>query len=249
MAKEKMTGLLVNGSVRTAGVTFYTKNGKTVMRAATSNQPRRNSRSQFIARQRMKHTTALWSALKDTEPMFSGGKSAYGRFCTLASTMPAVFTPRQGEYANATLLLPGMPVSDGTLPIVKQSLGRADGTAALVTELKANALGRNEELRLYCLRQTEEGGTPKLRISYAAVPRRGEGSVGGNTYTVILQDDGTLALAGTCFADDNTGWALVRIDGERCSSQTVVTRCRRYEAFTTDEAMRRSAESYGGLTD
>jgi hypothetical protein len=58
-----------------------------------------------------------------------------------------------------------------------------------------------------------------------------------------------LALVGTCFADDNTGWALMRIDGERSSSQTVVTRCRRYEAFTTDEAMNRCAESYGGLTD
>ena len=249
MAKEKLTGLLINGSVRTAGVTFYTKNGKTIMRAATSNQPRRNSRNQFVARQRMKHTTALWSALKDSEPIFSGGKSAYGRFCTLASTLPAVFTPRQGEYSNATLLLPGMPVSDGTLPTVKQSLGRADGVAALVTEMRSNVLGRDEELRLYCLRQTEEDGTPQVRVSYASVPRRGEGSVGGNTYRVIVQENGTLALTGTCFADDNTGWALVRIDGDRCSSQTVVTRCRRYEAFTTEEAMQRSAESYGGLTE
>jgi len=249
MAKEKMTGLLVNGSVRTAGVTFYTKKGKTIMRAATSNQPRRNSRNQFVARQRMKQTTALWSALKGTEPMFSGGKSAYGRFCTLASTLPVVFTPRQGEYATATLLIPGMPVSDGTLPSVKQNLDRVDGTSALTTDLKVTALGRNEELRIYCLRQTEENGTPQLRVSYASVPRRGEGSVGGNTYQVLTQADGTLALAGTCFADDNTGWALMRVDGDRCSSQTVVTRCRRYEAFTTEEAMKRSAESYGGLTD
>ena len=44
------------------------------------------------------------------------------------------------------------------------------------------------------------------------------------------------------------GWALVRMDGDRCSSQGIVTRCTYYERFTTEEAMQKAAESYGGLT-
>ena len=43
------------------------------------------------------------------------------------------------------------------------------------------------------------------------------------------------------------GWALVRVRGERCSSQTVVTRCTHYNQFTTEEALREAAASYGGL--
>ena len=45
------------------------------------------------------------------------------------------------------------------------------------------------------------------------------------------------------------GWALVRVDGDRCSTQSLVTRCRYYEQYTSDEALLASAESYGGLTD
>jgi hypothetical protein len=61
--------------------------------------------------------------------------------------------------------------------------------------------------------------------------------------------DGRLALTGSCFADDTMGWGLVHVRDERCSSQTVVTRCNMYEQYTTDEALDRAAESYGGLTE
>jgi hypothetical protein len=40
-----------------------------------------------------------------------------------------------------------------------------------------------------------------------------------------------------------------RVEGERCSSQNLVSRCRYYEQYTTEEAMLAAAESYGGLTD
>lgn len=43
------------------------------------------------------------------------------------------------------------------------------------------------------------------------------------------------------------GWALVRVNGKRCSSQGIVTRCNYYEQFTTDEAMQVAVKSYGGL--
>ena len=37
--------------------------------------------------------------------------------------------------------------------------------------------------------------------------------------------------------------------GERCSPQTIVTRCTLYKQYTTDEALETAADSYGGLTD
>ena len=51
------------------------------------------------------------------------------------------------------------------------------------------------------------------------------------------------------------GWALVRVrpssapEAERCSTQSLVTRCRLYEQYTTEEALQKAAESYGGLTE
>jgi hypothetical protein len=60
--------------------------------------------------------------------------------------------------------------------------------------------------------------------------------------------DGCLALVDNDFSNEMKGWALVRMNGDRCSSQRIVTRCTYYEQFTTEEALQKAAESYGGLT-
>ena len=49
------------------------------------------------------------------------------------------------------------------------------------------------------------------------------------------------------FADEMKGWTLVRVQGKNCSSQGIVTRCKFYEQYTTEEALQEAAESYGGL--
>ena len=59
---------------------------------------------------------------------------------------------------------------------------------------------------------------------------------------------GTMLLKGDEFADEMKGWALVQVRGERCSPQTIVTRCTLYQKFTTREALETAADSYGGLT-
>ena len=61
--------------------------------------------------------------------------------------------------------------------------------------------------------------------------------------------DGRLALVGEEFADDMKGWALVKVVDDRCSPQTIVTRCTLYQQYTTKEALERAADSYGGLTE
>ena len=42
--------------------------------------------------------------------------------------------------------------------------------------------------------------------------------------------------------------ALVRVSDDRCSPQTIVTRCTLYQQYTTKEALQVAAKSYGGLT-
>ena len=61
--------------------------------------------------------------------------------------------------------------------------------------------------------------------------------------------DGRLALVGEEFADEMKGWALVKVVDDRCSSQTIVTRCTLYQQYTTEDALERAADSYGGLTE
>ena len=230
----KNNGLLLGGSLKTSGVVFYQRKGQMVVRAAHSMERRSCTRGQFAQRMRMRHTTALWKALKPCQPMFDGGKSVYARFATLANRMPAVYVPGKGPLGGASFLMPNMPVSDGNLKPIKQWLG----TAALLTNLTSNDLKRSEKLLLYTAEQCVEGEVPKVQF----LPVR---EVGRDELTEV---DGHLALTGNEFADEMKGWALVRVDGDRCSSQFIVTRCSLYEQYTTEEALQQAVESYGGLT-
>ena len=234
----KTTGLLLGGSLKKAGVTFYQKNGKMIARVSRSRERRSNTRGQFEQRQRMRHTTALWQMLKGCGLMFNGGKSVYARFASLANRLPAVFVPCKGPLENASFLMPGIPMSDGSLPEVKQWLGEVNGAPALITNLPADELGRHEKLLLYTIEQCIEGRTPRARLQQTREKALGD-------FVVV---DGCLALTGDEFAEETKGWALVRVDGDRCSSQSIVTRCRLYEQYTTEEALQHAAESYGGLT-
>ncbi|MBR6844930.1 MAG: hypothetical protein IKM79_07540 [Bacteroidales bacterium] len=240
MTKKKTNtgkGLLMTGSFRSAGMTFYLRHGQVVGRVAHSKERRSNTLEQFVQRQRMRHTIALWHTLKLCGPMFTESKTAYLGFASLANRLPAVFVPCTGATSGAALLMPGIPVSDGTLPEVKQRLGTVGADAALLTNLKAGDLRQNEQMILYTAEQRIEGRTPRVRFRAREVSR--------NEMTVV---DGCLALTGDEFADAMKGWALVRINGERCSSQGIVTRCEYYLAYTTEEAIRTAAKSYGGLT-
>ena len=64
MANNKIKGLTITGRLKESGITVYIRNGKPVARTATSWQPKRRTRKQFIARQQMLHSTRLWAFLK-----------------------------------------------------------------------------------------------------------------------------------------------------------------------------------------
>lgn len=237
MAKEKIKGINLTGRLEKSGITVYYRNGRTVARTATSYQPKRRTRKQFIARQQMLHSTRLWTLLKWAgTPLFPAQPTAYARFLSLMHRTEVVFLPQRGPLDGATMLLPEMPLSEGLMPSVKQYLSEVEGNPALITNLTRDSLHRGDKLLLYTLTQNIQG-TPRVRFARREVmPSEMADTTEG------------LALVSDEFADDMKGWALVHVHGDRCSTQTAVTRCTYYQQFTTEEALQEAAASYGGLT-
>ena len=213
-------GLVIPNKLRIAGVTFYKRQGQMVGRVSKpSSIKRSNTLPQFVQRQKMRHTVALWQMLKSCDVMFTGPRNAYLEFASLANRLPAIYVPNDGKMNQASFLMPGIPVSNGTLQTGNVRLGEVDGAPALITGLKAVEWPRYERLLLYTAKQCVEDGLP----SY-----------------VLKSEE---------FADDMKGWALVDVVNDRCSPQTIVTRCTLYQQYTTEEALEEAAESYGGLTE
>ena len=240
MMRKKSTskGLMLIGSLRKAGVTTYMKQGKMITRVSSSDERRSNTLPQFIQRQKMRHTIALWKTLKFCKTMFTERQTAYSNFASLANRLPAVFVPNNGVMNNASFLMPGIPVSDGRLPAINEQLGEVDGSAALMTDLKAEAWMPQTKLLLYTAVQHIECNMPLVRFSVREVP-----------WEEMTFVDDHYVLKDEAFADDMKGWALVLVKGERCTSQAIVTRSTFFQSYTTEEAMQSAAESYGGLTE
>ena len=235
--KGSALGLVIPSKVRIGGVTFYKRQGQVIGRVSESMEKRSNTQPQFRQRQRMRHTIALWKMLRFCETMFTERGNAYQNFASLANRLPVVYVERI-LMDQASFLMPGIPVSDGTLPTLQQELGEVDGVPALITNLSYGESYFHEKLWLYTAEQKIDGPLPRVRFSKRDVTR-----------SEMTKIDGQLALVGEEFADDMKGWALVRVDDTRCSPQTIVTRCTLYQQYTTEEALQVAAKSYGGLTD
>lgn len=242
MKKKDGTGLgmTIPKRMRIAGMTFYLRNGQVIGRESSTHEKRSNTLPQFIQRQKMRHTTALWKMLRDCDVMFTERRTAYQNFASLANQLPAVFVPDNGIMNKASFLMPGIPMSDGVLPTVKLELGEVDGMPALLTDLKEGDRMQHAKLRLYTAVQTiQNGGLPRVRFSMREV----------SWWNDMIVENGRLALVGEEFADKMKGWALVKVIDNRCSPQTIVTRCTLYQQYTTEDALERAADSYGGLTE
>lgn len=239
MSKKSISkGIMIVGSLPKAGVTTYMKMGKIITRVSNSNERRSNTLPQFIQRQKMRHTIALWKTLKYCETMFTERQTAYQNFASLANRLPVVFVPDDGLMGGASFLIPGIPVSDGKLPVIHEQLGEVDGMAALMTDLKGEAWKSQTRLLLYTAEQHIDSKMPRVRFSMREVSWEEMSIVNGH---YVLKDE--------AFANDMKGWALVLVKGERCSPQTIVTRCTLYQQYTTEEALKKAADSYGGLTE
>lgn len=237
--KRKGTGkgLMIVGSMRKDGITTYMKQGRMIVRSANSMEKRSNTLPQFIQRQRMRHSIALWKMLKYCKPMFTKGTTAYNNFLSLANRLPVLYVEKI-LMGNTSFLMPGIPVSDGMLPEIKQELGEVDGMPAMITDLKVHDWEPWTKLWLYTALQ--KGKFRDLRVEFC------KREVSWEELTLV---DSHYVLKGEEFSDETKGWALVLVKGERCSPQTIVTRCTLYKKFMTEEALQKAADSYGGLTD
>lgn len=122
MAKSKNNTLGFTGRIRGVGVTFYRLGGKTYARVSTRTAPNRQSVKQFINREKMRHSIALWHCFYSSEkPLMetSGSLTAYNAFLRANSSLPTVYLTKQQSQHGAALLMPGMVVSEGRLPRVE----------------------------------------------------------------------------------------------------------------------------------
>lgn len=234
--KKTGMGLLIPKKLRIGGMTFYQRGGQVIGRVSESSEKRSNTLPQFIQRQKMRHTTALWKMLRFCEVRFTQRANAYQDFASIANGLPVVYVEKT-RMTDASFLMPGIPVSNGTLPALEQHLGEVDGIPALITNLRAGDMNHGERLWLYTAEQHVEGDLPRVRFSRSdLIWQRGTAA------------NGPLILKGDEYADPMKGWAIVRVASDQCSPQTIVTRCTFYQQYMTEEALQRAVKSYGGLT-
>ena len=205
------------------------------------------------------------------------GTIAYNAFLRANSALPTVFLTKQQARQGAALLMPGMVVSEGRLPALEYGFAVLEsGERVVLTDLLTGidegetrelnidcnddlrqllcSRSRNPQLmpgdkvRFYRFEQLLEGDCPRVKVNCCELaldndPRQNPALREWR----FLSHEGRLAIGGA--DDENTGWAVV-LFGEKeqsASTQRVVTTCRLYEQYTTDEALAQAAESYGNV--
>ena len=279
MAESKANILGFIGRIQGKGVTFYRRGGKTYARVSTRKAPNRQSVKQFINRERMRHSIALWHCFYSSgKPLMvtSGSMTAYNAFLRANSALPTVYLTKQQARQGAALLMQGVVVSEGRLPAVEYDFAVLESGERVVltnlltgideSETQELTIGCNDDLRqllccssnpqlmpgdivrFYRFEQRMQDDCPTVKITCCELaldndPR--QNPILRNWR--FLSHTGRLTIGGA--DDENTGWAVV-LFGEKeqsASTQRVVSTCRLFEQYTTDEALANAAESYGNI--
>ena len=279
MAESKDNILGFIGRIQGKGVTFYRRGGKTYARVSTRKAPNRQSVKQFINREKMRHSIALWHCFYSSDkPLMetSGSLTAYNAFLRANSALPTVYFTKQQARQGASLLMPRLVVSEGRLPAVEYDFAVLESGERVVltnlltgideSETQELTIGCNDDLhqllcsssnpqlmpgdivRFYRFEQRMQDDCPTVKITCCELaldndPRQNPTLRNWR----FLSHTGRLAIGGA--DDENTGWAVV-LFGEKeqsASTQRVVTTCRIFEQYTTDEALANAAESYGNI--
>ena len=119
---------------------------------------------QFINREKMRHSIALWHCFYSShKPLMetSGILTAYNAFLRANSVLPTVYLTKQQARQGAALLMPGMVVSEGRLPKVEYGFAVLESGERIVltnlltgieeAETQELAIGCNDDLcQLLC---------------------------------------------------------------------------------------------------
>ena len=207
----------------------------------------------------------------------SDGTIAYNAFLRANSVLPTVYFTKLQARQGAALLMPGMVVSEGRLPAVEYDFAVLESGERVVltnlltgideSETQELAISCNDDLRqllcssnrnpqlmpgdkvrFYRFEQRIQDDCPTVKISCCELaldndPRQNPALRNWQFFS----HEGRLAIGNA--DDENTGWAVV-LFGEKeqsASTQRVVTTCRLYEQYTSDEALAQAAESYGNV--
>lgn len=229
--------------------TIANKNGTEYLYPRHTKQPRRLSGDLLAQQVKFTHSDAVWRVMKTIKEVhIEGGKGPYYRFKSVNSENSEnneslkVYLTKEQFAKGFTLLLPETVISDGPLHPIIYRLDELEGVPTLLTDLSVKDAGKGR-LLLYTLHQLI------ITNQRAAedIPRM-KGEVEEVDSTAITEVDGCVALKGERFADPMAGFALVQVVDGHVAQQRIVTNCKYYERFTTEEALQESADSYGGLT-
>ena len=280
MAKVQNTTFGFTGRIAGQGITLYRRRGKVYARISTREVSNRQTMNQFKTREKMRHSIALWKSFYTPyKPLMttSDRTIAYNAFLRANSALPTVYLTKQQARQEAALLIPGMVVSEGRLPVVEYDFAvlpggervvmtnlqtgiDADETQPLTITSNADldsllgSSNRNPQLmpgdrvRFYRFEQRMQGDCPTVKVDCCELALDNDPRQNpASRGWQFYTHEGRLAIGGA--DDENMGWAVV-LYGEKeqsASTQQVVTTCQLYQQYTTDEALVIAAESYGNV--
>lgn len=205
------------------------------------------------------------------------GQTAYNSFLKANAQLPTIFLTKEQASQYSALLVPGIVVSSGQMPQVEYDFATlTDGRRVVLTNLRTQLdasqvhqltiasnndlhqllsgslnpqLKSDECLRFYRFEQIMSGEFPHVRVECLnfQLDNDPRAKLGLNGWQ-FLSVDGRLAIAE---ADNELqGWAIAITDAKakHASTQQVITTSPLYQAYTTQEALKAAADTYGNVT-
>jgi len=279
MAKDNSKSTAFVGRIKGLGVTFYQRGGKVVSRIGTRKTPSYMTQKQFVNREKMRRSMALWNCMSDGgKPLMEApeGQTAYNVFLKANAQLPTAFMTKEQARQKSALLMPGIVVSSGRLPqleyefavledghrvVLTNLLTGLDASQVLPLDLDSNddmyrlligthnpQLQPGDHLRFYRFEQKMWEQFPQVEMKCLEYQLDDDPRAKLRpAFWQFLSVEGRLAIADADY--EAMGWAVVLADKDmqHASTQQVITTSTLYESYTTPEALKFAADTYGNV--